>query len=125
MGYRFADVRAFLEEDKLHIMLEWMDLGSLDKILLSQGPIPENQVVVIAGQLLRGLAYIHDDMQVMHRDIKPGNMLLNSKGVVKISDFGISKERANNGPSTFVGTLIYLAPESEYLNLTVSIKGSA
>jgi mitogen-activated protein kinase kinase len=107
---------AFLEEDKLHIMLEWMDLGSLDKILLRQGPIPETQVIVIASQLLKGLAYIHDNLQVMHRDIKPANMLLNSKGVVKISDFGISKERPTNGPSSFVGTLIYLAPESNTSN---------
>jgi mitogen-activated protein kinase kinase len=106
---------AFLEEDKLHIMLEWMDLGSLDKILLSQGPIPEKDVVLVATQLLKGLAYIHDDLHVMHRDIKPGNMLLNSKGVVKISDFGISKERVN-GPSSFCGTLIYLAPESNFSN---------
>ncbi|KAJ3303741.1 MAP kinase kinase (MEK) [Kappamyces sp. JEL0829] len=102
---------AYLHDDFLNIMLEYMDVGSLETIVKLHGPIAEPYVSVIAYQTLRGLSYLHDEMNIMHRDIKPANLLLNSDGQTKISDFGISKERVNQGPHTFVGTLLYLAPE--------------
>jgi serine/threonine protein kinase len=62
---------------------------------------------------LQGLEYLHKVKKVVHRDIKPSNILLNSKGVVKISDFGVSGELENSQDykSTYVGTVTYMSPE--------------
>ena len=73
-----------------------MDVGSLDNIIgfykaaKTKPKISENVLVKIALQILCGLSYLHSHNYI-HRDIKPGNILLNSKGEVKVTDFGISK----------------------------------
>jgi serine/threonine protein kinase len=56
-----------------------------------------------------GLAFLHNNNQI-HRDIKPGNILLNSLGVVKIADFGITKVLDDTVKNTksFVGTMCYM-----------------
>ena len=60
----------------------------------------------------QGIAFIHSRRQI-HRDIKPGNLLINHVGDVKVSDFGIVKEMgtAQSMANTFVGTLTYMSPE--------------
>jgi serine/threonine protein kinase len=62
--------------------------------------------------VLLGLEFLHSNKQ-LHRDIKPGNILVNSDGSVKLSDFGISKTLDNtaNICDTFVGTATYMSPE--------------
>lgn len=66
----------------------------------------------IALQVLCGLSYLHAHNYI-HRDIKPGNILLNSMGEVKVTDFGISKEFVDGVEysKTFVGTRAYMSPE--------------
>ena len=54
--------------------------------------IPELVISVFARQILSGLWYLHSVKNQLHRDLKPGNILLNSSGEAKISDFGIAKE---------------------------------
>ena len=89
-------------------------MGSLQDFLKAtrNTPIPENYIAVIAFQVLKGLEFLHNHKQ-LHRDIKPGNILLNSDGAVKLSDFGISKSLDNtaNICDTFVGTATYMSPE--------------
>ena len=62
-------------------------------------------------QVLRGLIYLHQDRHVIHRDIKPSNLLVNHKGEVKITDFGVSAMLTNSmgQRDTFVGTYNYMS----------------
>ena len=111
--------QAFFQEGNIKILLEYMDLGSLENILQKlktnkyQNFIPEIILSKIVQQILQGLLYLHKKMKQIHRDIKPANILINSKGLVKLTDFGISKklEKNNDYSSTFVGTKNFMSPE--------------
>jgi serine/threonine protein kinase len=62
-------------------------------------------------QVLRGLMYLHHEKRIIHRDLKPSNILINHKGEVKISDFGVSATMASSSAQqdTFTGTFNYMA----------------
>lgn len=101
------------QSGRVHVALELMDVGSLEDVLKRvSGPIPERFIPVLAFQIVKGLQFLHSHKQ-LHRDIKPGNILLNSSGCVKLSDFGISKtlDNTTNMCDTFVGTATYMSPE--------------
>lgn len=68
-----------------------------------------NSIILI--QVLEGLLYLHHQRHVIHRDIKPSNLLVNRKGEVKITDFGVSAVLASSigQRDTFVGTYNYMA----------------
>eukprot|EP00043_Microstomoeca_roanoka_P020315 m.244201 g.244201 ORF g.244201 m.244201 type:complete len:398 (+) comp17145_c1_seq2:260-1453(+) len=102
---------SFWHEGEIHILMEYMDGGSLDFVLRRVGRIPEAVVAVICLKVVEGLAYLHNDLNVMHRDIKPSNILVNSDGAVKLCDFGVSGELQNSLAYSFVGTRSYMAPE--------------
>ena len=91
-----------------------MDRGSLDGVLkrAPNGKIPEKVLAAITFQCLWGLAYLKHEHR-LHRDIKPQNVLLNKRGSVKLTDFGISKELENSigKAMTIVGTFKYMSPE--------------
>ena len=60
-------------------------------------------------QILYGLGYLHFEKR-LHRDLKPGNILINSSGEVKLTDFGISKEMGASLAGTYVGSFKYMSP---------------
>lgn len=93
------------------IVMEFMDLGSLDYIYRHTGAVPIEMVGKVAEAVLRGLVYLYDVHRIIHRDIKPSNILANSKGEIKICDFGVSGELINSIANTFVGTSTYMSPE--------------
>jgi len=97
---------AFFQEGSISIALEYMDGGSLANVLEQVGPIPESV------QVLWGLGYLKFQRRI-HRDIKPQNILVNSEGLVKLTDFGVSKELMTSMAygKTFVGSFRYMAPE--------------
>lgn len=68
---------------------------------------------MIAYQILEGLNYLHKDLKIIHRDIKPGNILVNSNGDIKIGDLGIcgKLEHTTDVTNSWVGTTIYMSPE--------------
>eukprot|EP00743_Colponemidia_sp_Colp-15_P011250 GILK01012522.1.p1 GENE.GILK01012522.1~~GILK01012522.1.p1 ORF type:complete len:897 (+),score=116.50 GILK01012522.1:95-2785(+) len=104
---------AFYNEGSISIALEYMDAGSLQDLMDRIGAFPEDVVRDVAWQATQGLAYLHATDKI-HRDIKPSNMLVNRKGAVKISDFGIASEVAASAcrkRATFVGTMTYMSPE--------------
>ena len=82
---------AFFAEGAVTIVMEYMDGGSLADVLkqAKQG-LPERFIAEIARQVVSGLIYLHKELHVVHRDIKPSNLLLNRRGDLKISDFGVS-----------------------------------
>jgi len=103
---------AFYREGAITIALEYMDGGSLSNVLAQVGPIPERALACMAYQILWGLAYLKHEKRV-HRDVKPSNLLINSKGHIKVTDFGVSKELQSSFQmcGTFLGTFKYMSPE--------------
>jgi len=98
---------------EMWICLEFMDCGSLARILETAGPIPESALKTIAFFILKGLQKLHKS-KVYHRDIKPANVLINSNGVAKLADFGISKsesESVSRSRGFAIGTTRYISPE--------------
>jgi len=102
---------AFFEANTVTLVLEYMDGGSLDDLLLS-GRLSDSLSAAIAFQTLWGLSYLHFE-SFLHRDIKPANILWHaSSGAVKLADFGISTRRSNHAmQTTVVGTTLYMALE--------------
>lgn len=62
-------------------------------------------------QVLRGLSYLREKHKIIHRDVKPSNILVNSQGEIKICDFGVSGQLIDSMANTFVGTRSYMSPE--------------
>lgn len=62
-------------------------------------------------QVLKGLMYLHHEKHIIHRDLKPSNLLINHRGEVKITDFGVSATLASTSGErdTFVGTYNYMS----------------
>ncbi|PKS05747.1 hypothetical protein jhhlp_007576 [Lomentospora prolificans] len=103
---------AFLNDNNDVIMcMEYMDVGSLDRVSRVFGPIRVDVLGKIAEATLGGLTYLYTKHHIMHRDIKPSNILVNSRGGIKLCDFGVSGELINSIADTFVGTSTYMAPE--------------
>ena len=98
---RMFDVLYEKDDDRLYIVLEFCDAGSLDNMIRRCGPTPEPVLSVIMRQIFFGLIFLYN-VGIQHRDIKPANILLTKEGHVKLSDFGSSKEDEKS--LTFCGT---------------------
>ncbi|POI24191.1 hypothetical protein CIB84_012061 [Bambusicola thoracicus] len=79
---------AFYSDGEISICMEHMDGGSLDQVLKEAKRIPEEILGKVSIAVLRGLAYLREKHQIMHRDVKPSNILVNSRGEIKLCDFG-------------------------------------
>lgn len=79
------------DDTHLNIFLEYVPGGSVTEMLTKYGAFKEPLVRQFVRQILTGLNYLHE-RDIIHRDIKGGNVLVDNKGVIKISDFGISKK---------------------------------
>ena len=68
-------------------------------------------------QVLKGLVYLHHEKHIIHRDLKPSNLLINHRGEVKITDFGVSAimDSTSGQANTFLGTYNYMSV-SELIN---------
>ncbi|EPQ26579.1 uncharacterized protein PFL1_05900 [Pseudozyma flocculosa PF-1] len=102
---------AYLSEPHICMCMEFMDKGSLDAIYKKYGPIPPEVCGKIAVAVVHGLTYLYDEHRIIHRDVKPSNILVNGMGQIKICDFGVSGELINSIADTFVGTSTYMSPE--------------
>ncbi|KAF3775167.1 Mitogen-activated protein kinase kinase 1 [Nymphaea thermarum] len=104
---------ALYDNGIISILLEYMDGGSLSDLIRKVGSIPEAYLSAICKQVLKGLVYLHHEMHIIHRDIKPSNLLVNHRGEVKITDFGVSAilDRTSGLRDTVVGTYTYMSPE--------------
>nr|UCK81528.1 dual specificity mitogen-activated protein kinase kinase 1 [Arenicola marina] len=102
---------AFYSDGEISICMEYMDGGSLDLILKKAGRIPEPILGKISVAVLKGLCYLREKHQIMHRDVKPSNILVNSSGEIKMCDFGVSGQLIDSMANSFVGTRSYMSPE--------------
>eukprot|EP01018_Ginkgo_biloba_P002783 Gb_09899 [translate_table: standard] len=102
---------AFYNNGVISLVLEYMDCGSLADVIKQVKTILEPYLAVVCKQVLKGLVYLHHERHIIHRDIKPSNLLVNHKGEVKITDFGVSAMLANSmgQRDTFVGTYNYMS----------------
>ncbi|RMZ82432.1 hypothetical protein DV737_g2093, partial [Chaetothyriales sp. CBS 132003] len=100
---------AFFQEGSVYICIEYMDGGSIDK-LYGDG-VPEGVLRKITSSTVLGLKTLKDDYNIIHRDVKPTNILVNTKGQVKICDFGVSGNLVASIAKTNIGCQSYMAPE--------------
>ena len=114
---------ASTDDCHLNIFLEYVPGGSVQSMLTSYGPFEEPLIRNFIRQVLIGLSYLHGE-DIIHRDIKGANILIDIKGTVKIGDFGISK-RVSNGEeaeedeaqkkgsrrASLQGSVFWMAPE--------------
>ncbi|KAK9464838.1 kinase-like domain-containing protein [Lipomyces arxii] len=100
---------AFFVEGAVYICIEYMDGGSIDK--LYSGGVEEPILAKITESAVRGLKVLKDDHNIIHRDVKPTNILINTKGEVKLCDFGVSGNLVASIARTNIGCQSYMAPE--------------
>jgi len=100
---------AFFIETCVYYCMEYMDAGSLDS-LVGYG-MREDVLARITGAMVRGLRFLKDELQIIHRDVKPTNVLISKKGVVKLCDFGVSGQLERSLAKTNIGCQSYMAPE--------------
>ncbi|KAK5122618.1 hypothetical protein LTR85_003881 [Meristemomyces frigidus] len=100
---------AFFQEGSVYICMEFMDGGSIDKIY-GDG-IPENVLRKITLCTTLGLKSLKEEHNIIHRDVKPTNILVNTRGQVKICDFGVSGNLVASIAKTNIGCQSYMAPE--------------
>ncbi|GBC03541.1 hypothetical protein RclHR1_05190005 [Rhizophagus clarus] len=105
------------DEETLNIFLEYVPGGSVATMLNNYGPLEETLVRSFNRQILQGLNYLHEK-DIIHRDIKGANVLVDNKGGIKISDFGISKKvedqimaTASVSRPSLQGSVFWMAPE--------------
>jgi serine/threonine-protein kinase len=96
------------------IVFEYVDGENLRELIARTGPLPIRRTIEIALQMARALSFAHDH-GLVHRDVKPQNVLLNGDGEAKVTDFGIARsldvERGMTQTGTVLGTSNYIAPE--------------
>jgi len=103
------------EGDTYYIVMELVDGPSLAEIIAADGKLPEPVAIDYAAQICNGLAYAHRQ-GLLHRDVKPANILITKDDVVKLSDFGIARAMsqqtmAMTRPGLIMGSVYYLSPE--------------
>ncbi|KAF7671382.1 serine threonine-protein kinase shk2 [Alternaria burnsii] len=105
---------AFLQEEQseLWVVMEFMEGGALTDIIDNNPSISEDQIATICFETCKGLEYLHN-LNIIHRDIKSDNVLLDGRGNVKITDFGFSAKltEQRSKRATMVGTPYWMAPE--------------
>ncbi|KAL5710795.1 non-specific serine/threonine protein kinase [Ranunculus cassubicifolius] len=108
---------SFTDEHKLWVVMPYMAGGSCLHIMKSTHPggFDEPIIATLLYEVLKALAYLHGHGYI-HRDVKAGNILIDSNGTVKVGDFGVSASLFDNGDrqrsrNTFVGTPCWMAPE--------------
>jgi serine/threonine-protein kinase len=102
------------QDGRQFIVFEYIDGENLKTLVERQGPLPERQAVELALEIARALGFAHEH-GLVHRDVKPQNVLLNGDGRAKVTDFGIARSLDVHGGLTQTGTVLgtsdYIAPE--------------
>jgi eukaryotic-like serine/threonine-protein kinase len=95
------------------LIMEYLESRSLSETITAETVLPAQEVARIGARVASGLAAAHR-AGIVHRDVKPGNVLISQDGVVKLTDFGISRADGDTtvtGSGILLGTLAYIAPE--------------
>ncbi len=107
------------DAESFYISMEFVDGPDLDRLIKSKA-FPREIGLMVALQAIKGLHYAHS-RDIVHRDIKPGNILISRSGLAKVVDFGLAQvlaeSRDHNASDSIVGTPLFMSPEQ--------VKGSA
>ena len=101
---------AFQDRDNLYLVMDLLNGGDLRFHISRYRKFSEEQTRFFLANIIYAIDYIHSN-NVIHRDIKPENLVLDEKGYVRITDFGIAKENMPDNSSETSGTPGYMAPE--------------
>jgi len=130
MGFKHENIvdvyDHFKEGTSYYIVMEYVDGTALDKLLKKERYLPEDMALLIFYDSCRALHYAHRK-GVVHRDIKPGNILLSKRGESKLVDFGIASSREDQDSGLTqegmtLGTPSYMAPEQFESTRTVDLR---
>ena len=105
----------FEEEGQFFLVMEYVDGQDLSHVIRSRGKLPQSEVLSIFQDILKGLGFAHEK-GIVHRDMKPSNVLIDKSGRARIMDFGIAilrgaAEKRLTAVGTPVGTPWYMSPE--------------
>ncbi|GAA5911352.1 hypothetical protein JCM8208_005228 [Rhodotorula glutinis] len=100
---------AFFVESCVYLCMQFMNAGSLD--FFAGCDVPELVLARITKSIVAGLKFLKDELRIMHRDVKPTNVLLNTAGQVRLCDFGVSGQLDRSLAKTNIGCQSYMAPE--------------
>lgn len=101
-----------VENTNLWIVMEYAAGGSVLDLLKMNSTLDEQTVSAITYSVLNALVYLHEIVEVVHRDIKAANILITEKIEIKVCDFGVSKRYKSVGSrSSFCGTPHWMSPE--------------
>ncbi|MCI0184168.1 Stk1 family PASTA domain-containing Ser/Thr kinase [Sulfoacidibacillus ferrooxidans] len=103
------------QDEEIHyIVMEYVDGKTLKQVIEERAPLPVDEAVEIARQICEALAHAHEH-HIIHRDVKPHNILISKAGRVKVTDFGIARAMSTNtithNSSTVLGSVHYFSPE--------------
>ncbi|KRY20161.1 Serine/threonine-protein kinase 4 [Trichinella patagoniensis] len=104
---------SYFKNSDLWIVMEYCGCGSVSDIMrLRKQTLNENEIAVILHDVLTGLQYLHSRRKI-HRDVKAGNILLNTEGHAKLADFGVAGQLTDTMAkrNTVIGTPFWMAPE--------------
>lgn len=100
--------------DTLYIVMEYVDGRTLKQVIEEKAPLPIEEAVAIARQICEALSHAHEH-KIIHRDVKPHNILISQNGRVKVTDFGIARAVTTNTithhSSSVIGSVHYFSPE--------------
>ncbi|WP_367305586.1 Stk1 family PASTA domain-containing Ser/Thr kinase [Alicyclobacillus acidocaldarius] len=104
-----------VEDGQQYIVMEYVDGPTLKDVIVERAPLPVEEVIRISKQICSALQHAHE-LHVVHRDIKPHNILLTKSGQVKVADFGIARAAtgqtiAHRQATTVLGSVHYFSPE--------------
>lgn len=101
------------EDDQTFIVMELINAPTLESLVESSGPLSARAAATLAGQLLNALEAAHGS-GVVHRDVKPGNVMVPGRGTAKLTDFGIAQSVDDprlTATGTLIGSPAYMSPE--------------
>jgi len=97
-----------------YIVMEYVPCGDFKDLMDRNGPLPETMLLRVGADVASGLAHAHE-RGIIHRDVKPHNILLDERGSPKLADFGIARaldgSTSHNRASSYLGTAAYSSPE--------------